>query len=91
MYILISIVVILLILSYFASTTINAEGFKDYNPYQEIFKFDYDYQLDPIQFKDKCNLLGLIDEYYGGKSDAYKDRYIPYILDYGFYELNRDY
>jgi hypothetical protein len=57
----------------------------------EHFTFDYDYQLKPIRFKDKCKNIGLIDEYFGGESDAYKDRYIPYILNFGFYELNRDY
>jgi hypothetical protein len=61
------------------------------NPIKRLFEYDYDYQLDPIRFKQSCPINGLVDEYYGGESDAYKDRYIPYLLNYKFYELNRDY
>ncbi len=90
-YVIFLIVVILIISAIGVNTY---EGYKDFNQYQDIFKFDYDYQLDPIQFTDKCGGLGLIDEYsegQNGKSDAYKDRYIPYVLNFGFNELNRDY
>ena len=63
----------------------------DLNNHKRLFEFDYDYQLDPIRYKNMCPISGLVDEYYGGRSDAYKDRYIPYILNCGFNELNRDY